>query len=86
MRGYFGKGHFLYCDNYYSSPQLFKDLWELGLGATGKVRAKRKQIPDELKKLKLKQKGETVFVDEGSLTLTKYLDHKPLNIGTHIHG
>lgn len=41
-RGYYGKGHILYCDNYYSSPRLFLDLWGLGMAATGTVRSNRK--------------------------------------------
>ncbi|VDI01309.1 Hypothetical predicted protein [Mytilus galloprovincialis] len=78
LRGHFGKGHILYCDNYYSSPQLFSDLWELGVGATGTVRPNRKGVPDELKNLKLRAKGETAVVNKGPLNLTKYLDHKPV--------
>ncbi|CAG2224985.1 unnamed protein product [Mytilus edulis] len=60
------------------SPQLFSDLWELGVGATGTVRPNRKGVPDELKNLKLRAKGETAVVNKRPLNLTKYLDHKPV--------
>ena len=36
MESYINKGHILYVDNYYSSPQLFLDLFSKGTGATGK--------------------------------------------------
>ena len=31
MRGFFEKGYNLYCDNYYTSPQLCCDLFQLGV-------------------------------------------------------
>lgn len=78
LRGHYGKGHVLYCDNYYSSPRLFLDLWDLGVGATGTVRSNRKGIPQSIKDITLKQRGETVVSHNGPLTVTKYLDSKPV--------
>ncbi|XP_062615415.1 piggyBac transposable element-derived protein 4-like [Saccostrea cucullata] len=49
MRGYFGQGYILYMDNYYSSPQLYTDLFVLGCGATGTLRVNRKGIPQRIK-------------------------------------
>jgi hypothetical protein len=43
--GFFEKGCNLYCDNYYTSPQLFWDLFQLGVNATGTVRSNRCGIP-----------------------------------------
>ena len=34
MRGFFDKRYSLYCDNYYTSPQLFWDLFQLGTYST----------------------------------------------------
>jgi hypothetical protein len=34
MSGFFDKGYILYCDNYYTSPQLFWDLFQLGTYST----------------------------------------------------
>ena len=31
MRDFFEKGYNLYCDNYYTSPQLFWDLFQLSV-------------------------------------------------------
>jgi hypothetical protein len=44
IRGFFDKGYSLYCDNYYPSPQLFWDLFQLGTYATGTVRQNRRGI------------------------------------------
>lgn len=51
LRNQYACGHILYCDNYYSSPQLFMDLWCLGVGATGTVRPNRRGIPQEIKEV-----------------------------------
>lgn len=76
MRGFFGRGHILYCDNYYSSPQLFLDLWELGVGATGTVRPNRKGIPQLIKDARLPHKGDIAVANCGTLSVTKYHDSK----------
>ena len=77
MSGYFGRNHILFCANYYSSPRLFIDLWQLGVGATGTVRQNRKGVPQVIKGRKLSRKGETVVYKSRQLTITKYLDAKP---------
>ena len=77
MSGYFGRNHILFCANYYSSPWLFIDLWQLGVGATGTVRQNRKGVPQVIKGRKLSRKGETVVYKSRQLTITKYLDAKP---------
>lgn len=45
MRGYLGKGHVLYTDNYYTSPQLAKYLIDNGTGLVGTLRKNRKHLP-----------------------------------------
>ena len=76
LRGYFGRGHILYCDNYYSSPQLFLDLWRLGLGATGTVRSNRKGVPQLIKGMRVPRKGDIAVANCGTLSITKYHDSK----------
>lgn len=51
LRNHYACGHILYCDNYYSSPQLFMDLWCLGVGATGTVRPNRRGILQMIKEV-----------------------------------
>ena len=43
------KGHIIYTDNYYSSPQLFEDLQKEGTYAIGTGRTNRKHFPAFLK-------------------------------------
>ena len=58
MDGLEGRGHYIYTDNYYSSPALFGDLQRLGFCTCGTVRKNRRGLPDEMK-AKVK-KGEVV--------------------------
>ncbi|KAK2578804.1 hypothetical protein KPH14_012833 [Odynerus spinipes] len=51
------KGHTLYLDNWYSSPNLFVTLVNSRTNVIGTVRANRKNMPKDLLKTKLK-KGE----------------------------
>lgn len=75
MRGYFGQGYTLYMDNYYSSPKLYVDLWTVGVGASGTLRANRKGVPQKIKDKKV-EKGETFTMNNGNLMLTKFHDRK----------
>ena len=43
------KNHHLYCDNYFTSPSLFKELLERGTYACGTVRQNSKCFPSDLK-------------------------------------
>lgn len=49
MNDYQGLCHHLCVDNFYTSPQLFKDLLEAGSLACGTIRNNRKGFPVELK-------------------------------------
>ena len=49
MDDYQQLGHHLYVDNFYTSPQLFKDLLEAGTLACGTVRNNRKGFPVALR-------------------------------------
>ena len=47
-----GKNHHFYCDNYFFSPKLFKDLAAQQTGAFGTLRKNRIEVPDRLKQAK----------------------------------
>ena len=79
MRNYFGQGYHLYMDNYYSSPKLFVDLNDLGVGATGTLRANRKGVPQALKDKQV-AKGETYTMKNRNLMITKYHDRKVVHL------
>ena len=80
MKGYFGRGHILYMDNYYRSPQLYWDLWEAGVGASGTLRANRKGVQAMVKEKALKQKGDTYVVHYKHMMLMKYYDRKVVHL------
>ncbi|XP_047104793.1 piggyBac transposable element-derived protein 4-like [Schistocerca piceifrons] len=54
------KGHTVYLDRFYSSPELFQQLAEKGTGAVGTVNKSRKGLPKDLVSATLK-KGEMSF-------------------------
>lgn len=86
LRGLFLKGYSLYCDNYYTSPQLFWDLFDLGISATGTVRVNRRGIPQELKDKNLQNKGDIATMNNGPLECIKFKDGKPVYMLSTIHG
>jgi hypothetical protein len=45
VEGLEGRGHNIYMDNYYSSPDLFLDLYDNGFGACGTVAVNRRGMP-----------------------------------------
>jgi hypothetical protein len=73
MRGFFDKGYSLYCDNYYTSPQLFCDLFQLGTYATGTVRQNRRGIPQSLKDYQLRNRGDMFVMNNGQLESYKHI-------------
>lgn len=46
------QGYQLYCDNFYSGPDLFQELQKLGIFATGTLLTNRRGVPSDVKKLK----------------------------------
>ena len=79
MRNYFGQGYRLFVDNYYSSPILFSDLWLLGCGATGTLRANRRGVPQAIKDAAV-TKGQTHTMSNGNLSLMKFHDRKVVHL------
>ena len=56
-----GKGHHVYMDNYYCSPELFYELHNKETFTCGTARSNRKGMPKSVTKAKLKLKGDCVF-------------------------
>jgi len=44
LKSYFNKGHVIYVDNWYSSPQLVEFLYKYDTGMCGTVRKNRKYM------------------------------------------
>ena len=65
------KGHHIYMDNYYSSPELFHELFYRHTYACGTARLIRKGMPKTVAKTKLKPL-ESVFMRNGPLLCLKW--------------
>ena len=51
-----GKNHHVFFDNFFTSEELLQDLVEDSIFACGSARNDRKGFPDELKRVKLKNR------------------------------
>ena len=71
-----GKGHHIYLNNYYSSPELFSELHYLETFCCGTVRSLRKNLPLAVTKVKLKNKGDCVFRRNGLLLCLAWKEQK----------
>ena len=80
-----GKGHHVYMDNYYSSPDLFFELFAKETYACGTCRKLRKNLPKAVTKAKLKRKGDCVFRRDGPLLCFKWREKKDVLMLSTIH-
>ena len=78
------KGHHCYMDNYYSSPELFQELYFTDTYACGTVWKSRKGLPIAVSSTKLK-KGESVFRRNNALLALKWADKCTVYMITTIH-
>lgn len=69
------KGYTLFLDNWYSSPNIFEYLLQNDTNAIGTARPDRKNMPKELRTLKLK-KGETSARSSRGILALKWIDRK----------
>lgn len=84
-REYRNLGHHLFMDNFYSSPFLYLNLWEWGIGATGTARSNRIGLHPFLKSDTIEEGGRTrkmrkgemkIMLNQGILLGVKYQDRK----------
>ena len=87
LQGYESKGHVVYFDNFYSSPELFATLESKGIGACGTVRVMRRHMPSDLKPQNLRlQKGDApVFRRAGNLVACAWHDIKRVHFLSTLH-
>lgn len=78
------KGHSLYIDNWYSSPDLFHKLYTAGTNVCGTVRTNRKHMPKELARQKL-EVGEAVAYTSNNVTAIKWKDKRDVCVLTTQH-
>ncbi|KAK6323770.1 hypothetical protein J4Q44_G00061090 [Coregonus suidteri] len=77
----------VYLDNYFSSPKLFKDLFDMKMGACGTMREGRQGFPraEENALTKKSPRGSLRWIREGSLLFVKWKDAREVSMGTTIH-
>ena len=84
------KGHHMYMDNYYTSPELFSELFYRETYACGTVRQNRKGLPTSVKQAKLKPL-QSVYLRSGPMLCLKWSGKKkkstkkPVTILSTIH-
>ena len=79
-----GKGHHVYMDNYYSSPDLFWELFSKEAYACGTCRKMRKNMPKALK-VKLPRKVDCVFRRDGPLLALKWREKREVMMLSTVH-
>ena len=84
------KGHHVYMDNYFTSPELFSELYYRKTYACGTVRQNRKGLPTSVKLAKLKPL-QSVYLRSGPMLCLKWSGEKkkstkkPVTIISTIH-
>ena len=88
MENYQGLRHHLCVDNFYTSPQLFKDLLEVGTLACGTIRSNRKGFPAVVKDNV--DQSDSLFckadMTEGFMTAVHWKDKRDVFALTTSHG
>ena len=78
------QGYCVTMDNRFSSPYLFEKLCNQNTDAVGSLHLKRKGVPSEIKKAKLK-KGEYICMYKDKLFVMKWKDKKDMCLMSTTH-
>ncbi|KAI8503766.1 hypothetical protein Bbelb_187370 [Branchiostoma belcheri] len=82
MEPYIQSGRTLYCDNYYTSPQLFLDLSDVKTNTSETMR-NRKGIPNAFKDATVSTQQQKFCMTNGTLLAMKYKDRRDLKMFTN---
>lgn len=87
LSGFTNKGHHIYTDNFYTSPNLFSKLATEGTGACGTVKAGRKNMPPDIhpRFLALDRGDDPKFMRKGNLVACAWQDTKRVHFLSTIH-
>ena len=76
MEGYLDKHHVVVMDNFFTSVPLFTDLLARSTYACGTVRLNRKYLPEEFKKKKVMDAGQSQFWQNDNFIATLWQDKR----------
>ncbi|KAM3877681.1 piggyBac transposable element-derived protein 4-like [Diretmus argenteus] len=84
---YLGTGYNIYCDNFYTSPYLFRHLKQQGQGACGTYRQGRVGVPSTQTNAlnKKSPRGSIRWIRDGDLLFVKWMDTREVSLCTTIH-
>lgn len=82
-----GFGYRIYCDNFYTSPALFRHLHDLGFGACGTFRDSSIGVPKTKVNALTKDspRGTIRWIREGPLVFIKWKDTREVNVCSTLH-
>ncbi|XP_017288883.1 piggyBac transposable element-derived protein 4 isoform X2 [Kryptolebias marmoratus] len=86
-KNYLGSGYHVYCDNFYTSPELFHHLYDLGIGACGTYQDTRIGVP-KTKANALSKKspqGTIRWIRKGPLVFIKWMDTREVRVCSTVH-
>uniref|UniRef100_A0A3B3ZAW1 PiggyBac transposable element-derived protein domain-containing protein n=1 Tax=Periophthalmus magnuspinnatus TaxID=409849 RepID=A0A3B3ZAW1_9GOBI len=86
-KDYLGSGYIVYCDKFYTSPQLFRHLGQQGFGACGTYRQGRIGVPTSPENALTKRspRGSIRWLRDGDLLFVKWMDTKEVSMCTNVH-
>lgn len=83
------QGYHMYFDNFYSSPVLIKDLFDLKIPSCGTSAENRRAFPESMKKGKEwargRERGAMRWVRENELLAMQWKDNRTVTMLTSIH-
>lgn len=87
IKDYLGSGYIVYCDNFYTSPLLFRHLSQQGFGACGTYRQGRVGVPKTQENAlgRKSQRGSIRWIRDGDLLFIKWMDTREVSICTTVH-
>lgn len=86
-KDFLGSGYIIYCDNFYTSPLLFRYLSKQGFGACGTYRKGIEGVPstEENALTKKSPRGSMRWIRNEELLFVKWRDTREVSICTNVH-
>ncbi|KAJ8249473.1 hypothetical protein GJAV_G00235830 [Gymnothorax javanicus] len=82
-----GTGYKLYVDNFYTSPELFRDLLQLKIWACGTIRSNGRGYPKDLAGMLARDspRGSIRWIRDGSLLFVQWRDTRDVQMCSTMH-